>query len=361
MYAIRGSKSAPISGDKLNYMSGYGRNIKSDKMKKQIQSKIKKPLFSLLLLLMTQLALGQNDVFIGQYFKIMPAFAPGLTGANDFLDIKTGTRSQWTGADGAPTTQFFLANGTIRPGGNAYKYNSHQVSDASPYVQKPLKIGLGGYMINDQVGEFKQTEGLISSAVHINIHKNINLSLGVSGGLNHTRIDVERLTVRDDNDDTYNDYLANGFQQNSLKFLYGLSAYSDQFYLSYAMMNLHPSFGDQEEKEMQIAHHIIGGYSHALGSQFEVIPNFHARKIEQQEFLFDVGARIRYQRNAYVGISYRTNQYFVSMLGFTVNDLLDIGYSFEWAAASSSLPNSGGHEIIIGLRLFNHGKYVPMW
>ncbi|MDN5212782.1 PorP/SprF family type IX secretion system membrane protein [Fulvivirgaceae bacterium BMA12] len=322
---------------------------------------MKKPLFSLLLLLLSHLVLGQNNVFIGQYFKIMPAFAPGLTGANNFLDIKTGARNQWADVEEAPKTQFFSANGTIRPGGNAYKHNSHQVNDPSPYVEKPVKIGLGGYVINDQVGGFKQTEGLISTAVHVNIHKDINLSLGVSGGLNHTRLDVDYLTVRDPNDQTYNDYLASGFQRNSLKLLFGLSAYSDQFYFSYALMNLYPSRDDRAVHDRQIAHHIIGGYSYALDSQFEVIPNFHARKTDQQKLLLDMGTRIRYQRNAYIGISYRTNQYFVSMLGFTVNDLLDLGYSFEWAAANSSLPNLGGHEIVLGLRLFNHGKYVPMW
>ena len=322
---------------------------------------MKKSLFSLLLLLLTNLVFGQNNVFIGQYFKIMPAFAPGLTGANNFLDIKTGTRNQWADVEEAPKTLFFSANGMIRPGGNAYKHNSHQVNDMSPYVKRPVKIGLGGYVIDDQVGEFEQTEGLISSAVHVNIHKDIHLSLGISGGLNHTRIDVDYLTVRDPNDDTYNDYLASGFQRNSLKLLFGLAAYSDQFYFSYAMMNLYPSRDDQDVHDRQVAHHIIGGYSYALDSQFEVIPNFHARKTDQQKFLLDMGTRIRYQRNAYVGISYRTNQFFVSMLGFTVNDLLDIGYSFEWAATNSAPPNLGGHEIVIGLRLFNHGKYVPMW
>lgn len=323
---------------------------------------MKKSLFPLLLLLLTHLALGQNNVFIGQYFKIMPAFAPGLTGANNFLDIKTGTRSQWADVDDAPTTQFFSINGTIRPWGNAYKHNSHQVNDASPYVQKPVKIGLGGYVINDQVGAFRQTEGLISSAVHVNIHRDIHLSLGVSGGINHTRIDVEALTVRNpDNDDTYKNYLASGFGRNSIKVLYGLSAYSDQFYFSYAMMNLYPSAEDREVHDKEVAHHIVGGYSYSLDSQFEIIPNFHARKIAQQQILLDLGTRIRYQRNAYLGVSYRTNRYIVSMLGFTVNDLLDIGYSFEWAATNSALPNSGGHEIVIGVRLFNHGKYVPMW
>lgn len=322
---------------------------------------MKKTLFSLLLLLLSQLVLGQNNVFIGQYFKIMPAFAPGLTGANNFLDIKTGARNQWADVAEAPKTLFFSANGMIRPGGNAYKHNSHQVNDMSPYVERPVKIGLGGYVISDQVGEFKQTEGLISSAVHVNIHKDIHLSLGISGGLNHTTVDVDYLTVRDPNDKTYNDYLASGFQRNSLKLLFGLAAYSDQFYFSYSMMNLYPSRDDRDVHDRQIAHHIIGGYSYELDSQFEVIPNFHARKSDHQEFLLDIGTRIRYQRNAYVGISYRTNQFFVSMLGFTVNDLLDIGYSFEWAATNSSLPNLGGHEIVLGLRLFNHGKYVPMW
>ena len=69
---------------------------------------MKKPLFSLLLLLLTHLALGQNNVFIGQYFKIMPAFAPGLTGANNFLDIKTGTRNQWADVEEAPTDAVFF-------------------------------------------------------------------------------------------------------------------------------------------------------------------------------------------------------------------------------------------------------------
>lgn len=113
--------------------------------------------------------------------------------------------------------------------------------------------------------------------------------------------------------------------------------------------------------DKQIAHHIVGGYSFSLNSNYEIIPNFHARKVEPFNYLLDMGTRVRYRRNTYAGISYRTNRTFIFMLGFTANDLVDIGYSSESSGPNSTLSNSGSNEIVIGIRLFNHGKYVPLW
>ena len=318
-----------------------------------------------MLLMAATLAFGQNNLSVGQYFKIMPAFAPGLTGANGFLDIKVGSRNQSLGYAETLQTHYFSVNGILMDARkNPYKYNSLRVGNMSPYEEKPLKIGLGGYLIDDKAGEVKQIEGAISSAVHVLIGQDAYLSLGLSAGINSTKIDVSKLTVRNpDRDKTYNAYLANGYRKNSLKSAVGLAVYSNQYYLSYSMMTLFASRREQYlgATDKQIAHHIIGSYSFSADAEFEIIPNFHLSKVERLNTLLELGTRIRYQHNAYAGISYRTNNSFIAMLGFAVNNLIDVGYSFESAGSNATFSTSGTHEIVVGLRLFNDGKYVPVW
>lgn len=324
-----------------------------------------KYIFSVLLLIVTHFVQGQNSPLMGQYFKIMPAYAPALTGANRFFDIKAGTKNQSLVGEQLQTN-FFSANGIlINSRKYANKYNSHRVRDMSTYDDMVVRIGLGGYLISEELGEVRQMTGAITPAVHVPISKKAHISMGISIGFNSTRIDPQSLTVRDpDLDRTFLDYLASGFVRSGLKIDYGLALYSDRHYLSYSLMmtNLGASESEiQVSSDRQMAHHIVGGYSFLLNSKFEITPNFHARKVEQFSFLLDMGARVRYKRNTYVGISYRTNQTLIFMLGFIANDLIDVGYAFESAVSSSALSNAGSHEIVLGIRLFNHGKYVPVW
>ncbi|MEM6830617.1 MAG: PorP/SprF family type IX secretion system membrane protein [Bacteroidota bacterium] len=320
-----------------------------------------------LFLLSCTVGLAQNNVLISQYFKVMPAFAPGLSGANDFLDVRAGARYQWLGYEGAPRTYLFSVNGTLNPGeSNANRYNSLRVDNMRPYNQRKTKIGVGGYVFDDQSGALRQLEALVSGAIHIPMNGKTYLSLGISTGIYHTQLEFNDIFVLNPaNDFTYQEYIANGARSNQLKITTGMAVYSDRFYLSYSILSIGGSTGLENLAESPIStalsHVALGGATANVGPYFELIPNFYLRYTNGLPVLLDAGLRLRYNQNPYIGLSYRNTNSIIAMFGFTVNDKLNVGYSFETFNENSTESSISSHEILLGLRLFNYGKHTPMW
>lgn len=308
-----------------------------------------------------------SNIFLGQYFKVMPAFAPGLNGANDFLDIRTGSRYQWIGYDGAPKTYFVSGNGAIYlDKHNPYKNNSVRVSNLSPYRTKGVKLGVGGYVFDDQYGAYHQTDAMGSVAIHIPVSSASYLSLGISTGWYHSRIAMSDLFVLNpQNDATYQQYLQSGARSNYIKINTGLALYSHRFYLSYGLMNVAMAHigGNTffEAYAPALTHNMLGGVIINIGPYMEWIPNAFVRYTPGVPLVSDTGMRFRFRQNPYLGVSYRNDHTLVSMLGFTLQDQFSFGYSFEFKAMGHAGMNTTSHEIVLGLQLFNHRKYVPIW
>ena len=195
---------------------------------------------------------GQGKVVIGQYFQNLPAFSPALTGANDYFDIRTGYRRQWAGFDGAPTTAFLSLYTPIRLKKNPFKANSLRTSSNAQYYKGgdknntkkgDTRLGIGGYVLLDDQGPFQELESMLSFAVHIPVSEKTYISLGASGGILRSSIDLGEITVVDDiNDPTYLSYVNNGAANSFFNFTAGVGLHSDAFYVSYIAQQLTRTF-----------------------------------------------------------------------------------------------------------------------
>ena len=56
----------------------------------------------------------QDNFNFSQYFQVAPVLNPAFTGIDDFLDIKLNYRSQWSGFNDSPSTNYFGINGPIK-------------------------------------------------------------------------------------------------------------------------------------------------------------------------------------------------------------------------------------------------------
>ena len=316
---------------------------------------------------------GQGRVLLGQYFQNLPAFSPAFTGANNYLDIRTGFRKQWAGFDGAPNTIFLSAYSPIGQSDSLQKRHSlgNNTKEESPnswgFVNKyGVKLGAGGYLFMDERGPLKELEIVPSLAVHVPVWKRTHLSLGISGGLWNSRIDLSEITVVDEvNDATYLSYLNDGTSASYLHLNFSLGIYSDRYYFSYGMMQAARTFlsgNDQVNDEGAGArHHLLGGYHFFAGPKWELIPNSFLRIEGDQPLFFETGLRARYNRKIWIGASYRNDETIVSMFGFSFNDLIDFGYAYEHKNSDFDNFNSGSHEVILGLKLFKRGSYSSIW
>lgn len=326
-----------------------------------------KKLFIILFMILSTNVVGQNHNLISQYFQVMPFYAPGLTGANDFLDIRTGARKQWVDFNGAPLSYFIGGSGILKIGGqNLNKYNSVRVGNDSPYHRKTTKFGLGGYIFDESIGEFKQFGSMISGAVHVSITNSVYLSLGFTTGYHNARLDANNLTVLNPaNDALYQDYLQNGAQRSFFKLNAGLAAYSEKFYISYAQLNMVNTEIGRKSNLLAggsgVLHTVIGGYRMSISPDYELIPATYVRFANDIPFLIDGGARIRYKQFIYMGMSYRNDQTVIGVFGLNLNNMYSFGYSIERKNVNYGGLAPLSHEIVIGIQLFNSRKYTSLW
>lgn len=311
---------------------------------------------------------SQGRPLLGQYFQNMPAFAPALTGANEFLDIRLSVRQQWTGFEGAPRSYFLAGYGMIK--GNAadqHRYRSLRLgSSGNSKEEARIRHGAGGYVQSDEQGAYKQFDFKLNYAVHVPVFHRTFFSFGVSAGLSNDKIDILDISVKNSMDDmTYQSYLENGTSNTYMNATAGLALNSDRYYVSYSLLPLFNTFvGGNESnhiKNTDMRHQILAGIRLALSQDVEVIPNGFLRLEETIPALFDAGVRVRFQQKYWMGVSYRNSDTFIGMLGLVVNDLWKISYSYEYGTGDFNTYNNGTHEFVIGVQLFNYRRYTSMW
>lgn len=311
-------------------------------------------------------ARAQDKILLSQYFQNMPAFSPALTGANDFLDLRMGYRQQWMGFDGAPRTLYISGYGALDTEEDPYHSHTLRTSDSNEPHTSGIKHGVGGNLELDEQGPYSQTEFNLNYAVHVPVSERTYLSFGVSPGIYNAKIDFTKAEVKDmTSDQAYQDLLTNGGSANFFQLSSGLALYSDRYYAAYSMMQLVKShIGGNENLDnngSEIRHQVMGGYRFFLSQDVELVPNAFVRMQQSTPLLWDAGARVQYKRNFWLGASYRNDKSIIGMVGLVYNDKFKIGYSYEHKSAGVDGFNSGSHELVLGLQLFNHNRYVSMW
>ena len=239
-------------------------------------------------------------------------------------------RNQWTGVSGSPKTATLFG------------------SMALP----EHKIGLGGYIYNDQTGPTSRTGIQLAFAKHIPMKNDATLSLGIEArGLQYA-IDVDKLQQSLGSDPV----LAGG--DNKFKFDAGFGiAYSGkklqigasvsqliQSKLGFYTGNL--SAG--EEGRLYRHYYLHGGYKIKMDATTTITPNFLLIYLPNAPEEFQVGARVEHNEVFWWGLGYKLNQSVMLSAGVHINKKFTVGYAFDMYSAPYSMFEQGGasHEIL---------------
>ena len=101
---------------------------------------------------------AQQVTHFTQYMYNKQVLNPAMTGSESFLEAMLTHRQQWTGFEGAPSVQMLSVHSAIKDKG----------------------FGIGGYLLNDRYGPFKEYTANTSFAYHISLNENTRLGLGFS-------------------------------------------------------------------------------------------------------------------------------------------------------------------------------------
>lgn len=155
---------------------------------------------------------GQQDPMFTKYLFNSLAYNPAYAGSNDHLVLNAIHRQQWTGLDGAPSTQSLTAHSPLRNG----------------------RVGLGFSLVNDRIGAGGTLDFSGSYAYRVPLGESFKLAVGLQASITQWRGNWSELTLEHTADPVFLENI-NRWLPN---FGAGLYLYSTHFYAGFGSPRL---------------------------------------------------------------------------------------------------------------------------
>jgi type IX secretion system PorP/SprF family membrane protein len=280
-------------------------------------------------LLVTNLQAQQLQQYT-QYMLNDLAINPAVAGKDNFADMRSNNRYQWVGMTDAPRTYMLTLHSPLK--------NRH--------------MGLGTHIYTDIVGPTRRVGISLAYAYHIKITEKTRVSLGLNAGIQQWGIDGHKLYLHDAGDDN----LLTQYQTRIVPdFGAGIYVHNEKWYLGFSAPQLYQSpiklYPDGDHKGTLVTHFLLNGaYKFDINDDFKVEPSFLAKYANPAPIKVDVGARVIYQEQVWLGVGYRHNDALTALVGFMYKNYLMIGYSYDFTTTNLKNYSSGTHELMLGLR-----------
>ena len=286
---------------------------------------------------------AQQDAQYTQYMYNTLVVNPAYAGSRGVMSINGLYRSQWTGFDGAPTTQTFSVH--------------------SPVSER---LGAGLSIVNDEIGNGVNQNTYFDAAVSYTIPTSEygKLSLGLKAGGQYLGIDLNQLR-------NYRPDLNFSGQDDSRRFSpnFGVGAYyhSDKFYLGLSVPNiLESSHFDEDESDNaftateRMNFYFITGYVFDINPNLKFKPALLTKAVSGAPLQVDVSANFLINNGFTLGAAYRWDAAASLLAGFQVSDqfMIGVAYDRETTALGASTFNDGSFEILLRYEFLNKFKKV---
>lgn len=305
-------------------------------MNMNIKNFIKKMLLlTMVYTLWTMDSKAQQIPLYSQYFYNQFLFNPAQTGLSGSPQLFFIYRKQWVGFNGSPETR--------------------ALSFDMPIANK--KAGIGVYLFSDVTNIFRKNGGYFSYAYHFNFSENHRLSLGLSGGIQESSIDFNKVVVKNLGDVLITNNNQRGVTADAA---FGINYYIKGFNIGISAPQLVSGklryLDNDQLMGYRLARHYLATLSYDLklaGGKFSIQPLAMFRTSEAFAFQFDAGANFKYKDWVWLGAMYRYDAAVSVAAGFKVHKLVSVGYSYDFATNNLADYTSGSHEVMLG---FTFGK-----
>lgn len=281
---------------------------------------------------------GQQYSLNSQYLFNEAAFNPAAAGAKDYIPIHFNFRSQWTGFDGAPSSQMLTSHADL--GKN---------------------LGFGGNLYNDVSGPSRSTGINLMLSYRLRLSKNNlhGLRFGLAASFSQHAIDVDKLTYEVQDDAALTRQYNNQFVPDADLGIY--YTFADKGFAGISAKNLVQmnkdlfDFNNVAVNTMKRHYYFIGGYNFGLGENVKLKTATLLRYIESKPFQFDVTLIGEYKEFLWLGAGYR-NLDAVSVLGGFQVGIFKCGYAYDFTLSDIRNYSSGSHEVFLELQLGKNKK-----
>lgn len=263
---------------------------------------------------------AQQDPLYSQYLNNPILLNPAYAGSNQQWQTTAGYRTQWSGFDGNPTT---------------LNFSSHlSVADN--------KVGLGLIVIQDKIGEVKNTEFNLNYSYRLEVTENKYLYFGLSTGMIRYNSDPGLLNLQriDDPSFTY----TNKFQFNTGV---GVMMKTEQYMIGFSVPKLIPTSINEAGATVQIYnqhYYLFGVFTHNFNERLMLKPALLLKGTSGAPLSVDVNVNVVIDQNYTLGILTRNLNTF-GLLAQLKMKQLRFGYVFEMPSNQSVGQRFLSHEI----------------
>jgi type IX secretion system PorP/SprF family membrane protein len=300
-------------------------------------------------------AFAQQLPLYTQYKNNAFLLNPAMAGYDGYTSFNLTSRRQWIGIENSPVTYSLSAQTRLLK-------RSHRI------VNKPVRsnvlipstqgrVGLGGYLFNDQNGHVSRTGMQFTYAYHIIMHRQ-QLSFGLGGQIFQYKIDESRLFYMDPGDPLDPSSL------NAVALIpdanVGVLLSSDDYFIGFSANQLFESvlkLGSTDLSSLKLHRHyyLLGGRTFNLNQNFDIEPTFLFKTTEQFFPQIDLSCKISYGNDYWAGLSYRSSGSVSGLFGVRANNLF-IGYAYDFALTSIRKHSIGSHEVFLSLKLGDNAR-----
>lgn len=280
---------------------------------------------------------SQQDAQYTQYMYNTVTVNPAYAGSRGVLSVVGLHRTQWVGVEGAPSTQTLSIHSPIG------------IS----------RVGLGGSIINDEIGPVNETYFDLSFSYSIPTSEIGKLNFGLKAGARLFNVNFDELN-KNNNDLAFLNNIDNQFNPSVGA---GVYYHTDRFYLGLSVPNILETEHLEANNINDIAaassvakerlnFYLIAGHTFDLTDDIKFKPAILGKLVTGAPLQVDISGNVLFYEKLTLGLAYRWSAAVSAMAAFQISDSLLIGVAYDRETTELAELNDGSFEIMLRFELF---------
>lgn len=222
------------------------------------------------------------------------------------------------------------------------------------------KMGVGGSLIMNKAGIYKNFSVNLHYAYHLQLAKLHFLSFGISAAMYQNSMDLSSVIVKDPTDPM----LINQTNRTESYFNVGASllyTFRDfNFSIAFPMLFNNRSFYVESPYQnvltMSRNFLVYSNYTLVLNEDWKLKFDLLYRYVQQVPWTIEVSAVVKFKDSYWLGMLYRKPSVIGVNAGLEIINCVDINYTYEFLGSSMVGASGGNHEVTLGYRLGGTAK-----
>lgn len=273
---------------------------------------------------------AQQIPLYSQYMFNKMLINPAVAGSEEGIPVQLVVRQQWVGFDDAPSTQVL----------------------SGQYCFAGYNMGVGAVLFVDRFGHERKIGFQGNYSYILEVFDDAKLALGLGLQVFQYQLNYNQLVAVDDADPN----ILNNVQSKIVpESDFGVYLYHENYFAGISanqLIGMPIKIGGEELQMSRLERHynLMGGYKFTLNNEFELEPSLLVKTSFKAPSQLDFNVRGIYQKNYWLGVSYRTAGDIVTLIGLRFKEF-DFGIAADFATSDIAAYQHGSFELMLTYRI----------